>query len=112
MERRFVPDPVERALESPLPLQKIETLAVENGEQPSPEAPARIVLSQVPVGLDKSLLADVLGVLTVPQDVQGHGQSRSLMAVHNVTETLPLAPQAGRDDIVVIHGFRGSRSHI
>jgi len=87
-------------------LEHVQAPMEEDGIQPAPEAEPGVEILEVAKDLDKGLLADILGIFPVSQDIHGYRHDASLILVHDLFKFLPVSPQAGRDPIVVFHRSR------
>jgi hypothetical protein len=86
------------------PPEDIQTTAVEDGQDPSLEIFRDWMGFQAVVGGSERLLAGVLSVFPVSQDIKGQGHGRSPILIHHELEPLHLRlDTTGRPPIFLGH---------
>src|SRR4030042_1428592 len=73
---RLVPGLGREFREAPLFSEHVERSPVSDGQEPGFEAPGRVVAVERAEDREEGLLANILGVLPVADDVGGHGHDR------------------------------------
>ena len=65
--------------------------------QPGAEVRARLESGQLPVGLQESLLDDILGILRAPGHPEGEPEHSTAVAIHECTVSLAICVAGQRD---------------
>src|SRR4030042_5815272 len=85
--------------EAPLFSEHGERSPVSDGQEPGFEAPGRVVAVEAAEDLEEGLLANILGVLPVADDVEGHGKDQVPESLHPRPGGNRAPPQAAFDDL-------------
>lgn len=74
---------LKKSIEPPPFAQPVQTSFVQNRIEPIGKTSLKIELIQMLIDLNKGLLAGIFGILTVSQDVHGHGHRFAPVFVHD-----------------------------